>query len=58
MKHPAGTITFETSHFSEYAVVIDNSLSSGNSQGMLLLALLIAAIVAPIAIAMVVYRKN
>ena len=54
----AQAITFETSHFSEYAVGIDSSASSANNQGLLLAILLVAAIVAPIIIALVVFKKE
>ena len=55
----AKTITFETSHFSEFAVGFDNSSSSsGNNQGLLLAVLLVSAIIAPIIVALVVFRKK
>ena len=52
-----GFVSFETDHFSYWAIG-DDSSSSGNDQGILLLVFIIAAIVAPIIIATVIYRKN
>jgi hypothetical protein len=53
-----GFVTFETDHFSFWAIGEDNASSGGNNQGLLLAVLLVASIVAPIIIALVVYRKN
>ena len=55
----AKTVTFETPHFSEFAVGFGSGSSSGeNNQGLLLAVLLVAAIVAPIIAALIIFRKE
>ena len=54
-----GFVSFETDHFSYWAVGgdIDNK-SSFTNDGLFLAALLVAAIVAPIIVALVYFRKH
>ncbi len=52
-----GFITFETDHFSYWAVGGNISGESSN-QGLLLAILLVSAIVAPIIVALVIYREK
>ena len=53
-----GFITFETDHFSFWAVGEDNGSSSPVNDGLFLASLLVAAIILPIIAGLVIFRKK